>query len=90
MSPKFDLNIFNSKSFLDLEKHQMSTDQLEHVTKYFYDNSNRFMIKNFKSNKDYSKLNYCIDTKQDFKRLNAITKISDDKITWQELAEKYS
>ena len=48
------------------------------------------MIKNFKSNKDYSKLNYCIDTKEDFKRLNAITKISDDKITWQELAEKYS
>ena len=84
------IEIVNSKSFLDLEKHQMSTDQLEHVTKYFYDNSNRFMIKNFKSNKDYSKLNYCIDTKQDFKRLNAITKISDDKITWQELAEKYS
>ena len=83
------IEIINSKSFLDLEKHQMSTDQLEHVTKYFYDNSNQFLIKNFKSDKDYSKLNYCIDTKQDFKRLNAITKISNDKITWQELAEKY-
>ena len=46
------------------------------------------MIKNFKSDKDYSKLNYCIDTIKDFNRLEAITKISGNEITWQELVEK--
>ena len=67
----------------------MTRSQLEHVTKYFYDNSNLFLIKNFKSDKDYSKLNYCIDTIKDFNRLEAITKISGNEITWQELANKF-
>ena len=84
------VEIINSKSFLDLEKHHIMTrSQLEHVTKYFYDNSNLFLIKNFKSDKDYSKLNYCIDTIKDFNRLEAITKISGNEITWQELANKF-
>ena len=83
------IEIVNSKSFLKLEKRKMTADQLEHVTKYFYDNSNLFKIKNIQADKDYSKVNHCIDTKNDFNRLHEIIKHSDYKVTWQELTNKF-
>ena len=48
-----------SKSFSKLDK--------EHVTKYFYDNSNYFRIKNFKFNSKHKTMKLSIDTKKDLK-----------------------
>ncbi len=48
-----------SKNFSKLDK--------EHVTKYFYDNSNRFQIKNFKFNGKNKIMKLSIDTKKDLK-----------------------
>ena len=50
-----------SKNFSKLDK--------EHVTKYFYDNSNRFQIKNFKFNGKNKIMKLSIDTKKDLKEI---------------------
>ncbi len=49
----------NSKNFSKLDK--------EHVTKYFYDNSNNFLIKNFTFNGKNKIIKLSIDTKKDLK-----------------------
>ena len=49
----------NLKNFSKLDK--------EHVTKYFYDNSNKFLIKNFLFNGKKNNFKQSIDTKQDLK-----------------------
>ena len=48
-----------SKNFSKLDK--------EHVTKYFYDNSNKFLIKNFTFNGKNKIMKLSIDTKKDLK-----------------------
>ena len=48
-----------SKNFSDLHK--------EHVTKYFYENSNKFLIKNFRFNGKNKKIKLSVDTKKDLK-----------------------
>ncbi len=48
-----------SKSFSKLDK--------EHVTKYFYNNSNYFRIKNFEFNSKHKTMKLSIDTKKDLK-----------------------
>jgi spore coat polysaccharide biosynthesis protein SpsF (cytidylyltransferase family) len=47
----------------------MNKDEMEHVTKYFYNNSRKFKIKNFKSDIANYSVNLCIDTIEDFKSL---------------------
>ncbi len=47
----------------------MNKHELEHVTKYFYNNWKKFKIKNFKSINLKNKLNMSIDTIKDFKVL---------------------
>jgi len=49
------------KNFSKLDK--------EHVTKYFYDNSNRFLIKNFTFNGKNKIMKLSIDTKRDLKNI---------------------
>lgn len=58
-----------SKKFSKLDK--------EHVTKYFYDNSNYFKIKNFRFNGKSKIMKLSIDTKKDLK--NILKKFSKKK-----------
>ena len=50
-----------SKNFSKLDK--------EHVTKYFYDNSNKFLIKNFTFNGKNKIMKLSVDTKKDLKEI---------------------
>ena len=50
-----------SKNFSKLDK--------EHVTKYFYDNSNKFLIKNFTFDGNNKIIKLAIDTKKDLKNI---------------------
>lgn len=50
-----------SKNFSDLHK--------EHVTKYFYENSNKFLIKNFTFSGKNKTMKLSIDTKKDLKNI---------------------
>lgn len=47
----------------------MTKSELEHVTKYFYNNSKKFKIKNFKSINSKNKIKMSIDNINDFKLL---------------------
>jgi spore coat polysaccharide biosynthesis protein SpsF (cytidylyltransferase family) len=51
------------KKFNSIEK--------EHVTQFFYNNAKKFKIINFKNSKNLSKLNYCVDDKNDLNFLRA-------------------
>lgn len=46
---------------------KFNKEQKEHATKYFYKNYKNFMIKNFKSFKNKTKIKLAIDTKNDLK-----------------------
>ena len=46
---------------------KFNKDQKEHVTRYFYKNYKKFMIKNFTSIKNKTKIKLSIDTKNDLK-----------------------
>ena len=46
---------------------KFNNEQKEHVTTYFYKNYKKFMIKNFTSTKNKSKIKLSIDTKNDLK-----------------------
>jgi spore coat polysaccharide biosynthesis protein SpsF (cytidylyltransferase family) len=66
---------------------------LEHITKFFYENNNNFKINTIRSNKNYSKFNMCVDTASDIKRTRIIYKkiphLSNRKISWKKIIEKY-
>ena len=67
--------------------------QKEHITKFFYDNSKLFKIKNFFNKKNYSKKNMSEDTRSDFKKATkAIKNISYKKfesLSWNKILERY-
>lgn len=44
----------------------------EHVTQYFYRNSDKFNIHNFNLDQDLSHLNFCVDTQEDFDKISHI------------------
>ena len=48
---------------------KFNNEQQEHVTKYFYKNYKKFMIKNFKNTKTKTKTKLAIDTKSDLKMI---------------------
>ncbi len=55
---------------------KFNKDQKEHVTRYFYKNNKKFVIKNFTSIKNKTKIKLAIDTKND---LNVILKKFKEK-----------
>ena len=57
----------------------------EHVTSFFYQNKNKFKIKNIKSRYNYSKFSFAIDERKDIFLLNKI--ISHPKFTFNSKLE---
>ena len=55
--------------------HKMSQYEAEHVTKYFYNNSSKFKIKNLRSLKDQKKTKLSVDTKDDMIKLKKLLKL---------------
>ena len=66
------IEIISSIPFIKLEDFKMTLEQKEHVTKYFYDNAEKFNLKNLKSSINLSDLNFCVDTPEDLKRIETI------------------
>jgi len=86
------VEVVSSNFFLQMYSMMKKEEELEHVTKYFYDNSEKFRIFNFKSDKDYGKIKLSIDTEQDMENCKKIISIMK-KPHWQydldEIAEIY-
>ena len=59
-------------SILKTYLNKMSQDETEHVTKYFYNNSRKFKIKNLRSLKDQKKVKLSVDTKKDMIKIKQI------------------
>ena len=62
------IEIIKVKS-LENNIHRMSSNELEHVTRYFYKNKNNFKIKNFKNNSKKKFIKLSIDTAGDFNKI---------------------
>ena len=66
------VEIINCKTFISNYNKLNSKQDFEHVTRYFYNNSENFNIVNVSYNKNLSSMNLAIDTSRDFKRISKI------------------
>jgi len=73
------IEVLNSNLFIDNYINLITKDQKEHVTKYFYQNHNKFQIKNLTLSKNYSSLNYSVDNLSDYKKIIQIYRYFNSK-----------
>ncbi|MFL3005287.1 MAG: cytidylyltransferase domain-containing protein [Candidatus Neomarinimicrobiota bacterium] len=66
------VEVVNCKTFLSHYHKLISKEDLEHVTRYFYNNLKNFNIFNFCNDKDLSSINLSIDTKKDYQNVSKI------------------
>ncbi len=59
------VEVVRSSSFLKAFEFMQGNDELEHVTKHFYNNPERYNIYNFTSKNDYSSVKLSVDTYED-------------------------
>ena len=87
------IEIINKNIYMNYYSKIKLKSQKEHITKFFYDNSKLFKIKNFFNKKNYSKKNMSVDTRSDFKKASkAIKNISYKKfesLSWNKILERY-
>jgi len=66
------IEILNALTFIKGYKLMQDPQDFEHVTKFFYRNSQNFKIFNFVSRNDYSKIQLSVDTPEDLKAISLI------------------
>mgnify|MGYP001167608485 CR=1 FL=1 len=87
----FSVEAIRSETFKKVNYKKLTDDQLEHITKIFYDKPHEFKIQNFTSKTDYSHLNFSVDTLKDLSKIkDLLCKNGSELIYWEELCEKYS
>ena len=70
--PGQTVEIVNTRSLKIAQKKFKNKSHYEHVTKYFYENEKGFKIKNFISNKKFSKMNLTVDSPKDLNKIRYI------------------
>lgn len=68
------VEVVNAKTFQILRNKRISKFNKEHITSYFYENSKKFRILNFKSLTNQRHKSLALDTKKDLYKLNPIIK----------------
>jgi len=76
------VEIIYTKSLKKIYKKTSSYDR-EHITSFFYKNSNKFKIKNISNSLDNSHIKMAIDEKKDFLKLKKIYKINPEIINYR-------
>jgi len=67
-----------------------NSDQYEHVTSFFYENPEKFSIRNIPSGVEFGKINLSVDTAQDLERLRELaTELHGSQMDWHMLASRY-
>ena len=66
------VEVIRTSTFEKVYEKMSRPDHFEHVTKYFYENSDEFRIKNFSNDKDISSYRLVVDTTEDLKRIEKI------------------
>lgn len=70
--PGQSVEIVRSSTFRNAYPMMNKPEQLEHVTLFFYENSGKFSISNFHSDRQYNDFHLAIDTPEDFLRFSFI------------------
>lgn len=84
------VEVMSSQTFLNTYEFFNEKNHCEHVTKYFYENKEKFHIKNFESSVNYSNVNLCVDVPDDLIMMANILKFcKNDKKGYKQLAETY-
>jgi len=76
------VEIINTETFIKSFNKMQSSDELEHVTRYFYKNANKYKIANFKYETDLSHIQLSVDTREDMMVFEKIIKRMD-KPHWE-------
>lgn len=72
--PGQSVEIIKTSALKKILNFKLSNSCKEHVTKYFYQKNKLFKIKNFKSNFNFKKKKYSIDTVKDLENLKQLIK----------------
>ena len=87
------VEILDSGTFIRAYEEIRDPEDLEHVTKFFYKNSERFKIFNFVAEADYSAINLSVDTPQNMELIAAIIR-DMEKPHWEygvrDVLERYN
>ena len=87
----FSVEVIKTEAFKIINNQNLTNEQKEHITKIFYDNATGFKILNFKSNPNYSNLNFSVDTKRDFEKIRTIlSDVNIIELDWKVLCKKHS
>jgi len=87
------VEVVNCKTFLSTYDKLNSTEDFEHVTRYFYNNYKSFNILNLKNNKDLSSLNLSVDTEEDYQKISKIISNMEKKhfeYSYKDIISKYN
>lgn len=80
----FSVEVISSKSFAIINQN-LTKDQKEHITKKYYDNSEKFKIINFESSINYGEINLCVDTINDLNKIINILSTGNETIfDWEQ------
>jgi spore coat polysaccharide biosynthesis protein SpsF len=66
------VEMVNTRLFLKVQAELMSTEHKEHVTKIFYEQPERFSIKNFESGGSFGDIQLSVDTTDDFRKIETM------------------
>jgi spore coat polysaccharide biosynthesis protein SpsF len=66
------VEVIRTSTFEMVYEKMSRSDHFEHVTKYYYEHSDEFRIKNFSNDKDLSSYRLVVDIKEDLQRLEKI------------------
>lgn len=84
------IEIIKTKTFVNNYKYVKSSNFFkEHVTQFFYKNSKKFNIFNFKYNKNLSNYNLSVDTNSDLNMLRKISAGYKNNFRWETILNRY-
>jgi spore coat polysaccharide biosynthesis protein SpsF len=82
------VEIIQSQFFLQKKKFIINKNFKEHVTSYFYKKERKYIF-NFKSKKNYSKIDLSINTKNDYEKIKKFIENNEKKINNFDFIIKY-
>lgn len=73
------LEMIRSRTLLDLDDEALTSDQREHVTRFFYDHADRYSIVSVTSDDpERAQRSYTVDTMEDLRRLERMAERGDE------------
>lgn len=66
------IEIINTNSLMAINQKILSNKDKENVTSFFYNNPNKYKILNYSNNVNLNNINFSVDTKSDFKKIQKL------------------